>query len=373
MATITNTLNAEELDESFYIANKLETDTVTVSKYWDDNHNQYGSRPSSLDIKLKTNTGQQVISFNFGSGESNTANQWKAILTVPKLKTGNAYKAEEVLANDTNYKCTDSQSEGSDIYFVNKPKTQTLIVEKIWNDGNNENNTRPNEVKFKLQYRLKGSDNDWQNYQDGGFTITSTNADPNDNNYWYYKITNLDVKNEYQVVETGVPNNYTETRNSATSITNTLNWKVVKQSSSTGAKLGGAEFKLTDKDGNDVATGTSTEGTGEITWNVSEGVILNGDYTLTETKAPTGYFISKTPWTLIFVNGILTNATGNENENFEWDNETTLTIKNKVLYSLPSSGGPGTYGFTISGVAILATALLLFINNKRREEEAKRS
>lgn len=372
VATITNTLNAEELDESFYIANKLETDTVTVSKYWDDNHNQYGSRPSSLDINLKTNTGQQVISFNFGSGESNTAKQWKATLTVPKLKTGNAYKAEEVLANDTNYECTNSQSTGSAIYFVNKPKTQTLIVEKIWNDGNNENNTRPNEVKFKLQYRLKGSNDNWQDYQDGDFTITSTNADTNDNNYWYYKITDLDVDCEYQVVETKVPNNYTETRNSATSITNTLNWKVVKQSSSTGAKLGGAEFKLTDKDGNDVATGISTESTGEITWNVSEGVILNGDYTLTETKAPTGYFISENPWTLTFVNGILTNATGNEN--FEWNNTTaTLTIKNKVLYSLPESGGPGTYGFTISGVAILATALLLFINNKRREEEAKRS
>ena len=50
-----------------------------------------------------------------------------------------------------------------------------------------------------------------------------------------------------------------------------------------------------------------------------------------------------------------------------------LTIKNAKLYSLPQSGGPGTYGFTISGVAILATALLLFINNKRREEEAEKS
>lgn len=153
-----------------------------------------------------------------------------------------------------------------------------------------------------------------------------------------------------------------------------MNWKVVKQSSSTEAKLGGAEFKLTDKDGNDVATGISAESTGEITWNVSEGVILNGEYTLTETKAPTGYFISETQWTLTFVNGILTVATGNENKNFNWDARTaTLTIKNKVLYSLPESGGPGIYGFTISGVAILATALLLFINNKQREEEAKRS
>ena len=48
-------------------------------------------------------------------------------------------------------------------------------------------------------------------------------------------------------------------------------------------------------------------------------------------------------------------------------------IENTKLYSLPNSGGPGTYGFTISGVAILATALLLFITNKRKEEEAERS
>ena len=54
-------------------------------------------------------------------------------------------------------------------------------------------------------------------------------------------------------------------------------------------------------------------------------------------------------------------------------NEKIYQLTNAKLYSLPESGGPGTYGFTISGVAILATALLLFINNKRREEEAKRS
>ena len=45
-----------------------------------------------------------------------------------------------------------------------------------------------------------------------------------------------------------------------------------------------------------------------------------------------------------------------------------LTIKNTEIYSLPSSGGPGIYGFTISGVAFITAALLLFINNKRKED-----
>ena len=60
-----------------------------------------------------------------------------------------------------------------------------------------------------------------------------------------------------------------------------------------------------------------------------------------------------------------------DGENLAFD--AVKIVSNTKLYSLPSSGGPGIYGFTISGVAILATALLLFINNKRREEEAKRS
>lgn len=50
------------------------------------------------------------------------------------------------------------------------------------------------------------------------------------------------------------------------------------------------------------------------------------------------------------------------------DDAYVLTIKNNKLYSLPSSGGPGIYGFTISGVAFITAALLLFINNKRKED-----
>ena len=42
-------------------------------------------------------------------------------------------------------------------------------------------------------------------------------------------------------------------------------------------------------------------------------------------------------------------------------------------YKLPSSGSCGTYLFTISGVAILATALLLVMDDKRKEGRARRA
>ena len=68
------------------------------------------------------------------------------------------------------------------------------------------------------------------------------------------------------------------------------------------------------------------------------------------------------------------NGTNKEATQTMWtldEGNLVLTIKNAELYSLPSSGGPGIYGFTISGVAFITAALLLFINNKRKEDKAR--
>ena len=101
-----------------------------------------------------------------------------------------------------------------------------------------------------------------------------------------------------------------------------------------------------------------------------------GNYLLEETEAATGYSLPTNPWRItVEGGGVVTVMDGNGHavEKVSENGTTIYQITNTKVYSLPESGGPGTYGFTISGVAILATALLLFINNKRREEEAKRS
>lgn len=143
--------------------------------------------------------------------------------------------------------------------------------------------------------------------------------------------------------------------------------------------LTGAKFKLEMKDGN---SWKSLENNIEVKNNTSEIELNNlkaGIYKLTETTAPKGYSLlgSSIYFKVATGNVTLVDENGNPAQDSNmWSLNTenkVLTIKNTKLYSLPNSGGPGTYGFTISGVAILATALLLFINNKRREEEAKRS
>ncbi|NSG50206.1 SpaA isopeptide-forming pilin-related protein [Blautia massiliensis (ex Durand et al. 2017)] len=155
----------------------------------------------------------------------------------------------------------------------------------------------------------------------------------------------------------------------------------LKKTDTDNHSLTGAKFKLEIKADDD--KWNTVEENVEVK-NGNSDIELNtlkaGIYKLTETTAPKGYSllgssiyfkVATGNVTLVDENGDPTQASQASNM---WSLENkVLTIKNAKLYSLPESGGPGTYGFTISGVAILATALLLFINNKRREEEATRS
>lgn len=151
----------------------------------------------------------------------------------------------------------------------------------------------------------------------------------------------------------------------------------LKKTDTDNHSLTGAKFKLEMKDGN---SWKSLKNDIEVNNGASDIELNNlktGIYKLTETTAPKGYSLlgSSIYFKVETGNVTLVNENGYPAQASNmWSLENkVLTIKNTKLYSLPESGGPGTYGFTISGVAILATALLLFINNKRREEEAKRS
>ena len=139
-------------------------------------------------------------------------------------------------------------------------------------------------------------------------------------------------------------------------------------------KLSGAEFDLYKANTDGEQTGDPiNQYESDRNGKVSIENLPIGNYVLVERKAPAGYQLSAKPWKIIVGsdrNITVTHGDDTVNPN---GNEKIYQLTNAKLYSLPESGGPGTYGFTISGVAILATALLLFINNKRREEEAKRS
>ena len=143
----------------------------------------------------------------------------------------------------------------------------------------------------------------------------------------------------------------------------------------------GAKFALYEADGNwGKVSKNPVEGyEGIVSGNNGKIEMKNlpvGNYLLYETEAATGYTCPTEPWRIIVGSGgtvTVQDSNGSAIASKSGSEPAIYQLENAKVYSLPESGGPGTYGFTISGVAILATALLLFINNKRREEEAKRS
>ena len=158
--------------------------------------------------------------------------------------------------------------------------------------------------------------------------------------------------------------------------------------------LSGAEFQLhigsvtgdlfTDAKGKNTFT-TAADGRLEI-----NGLDSDVTYYLIETKAPTGYKVVSTPIE-VKINASFTDDTltgydvviGGAITHYSYDeNTTTVTLvntketasnpygfKNTKLSELPSTGGMGTYLFTIIGVVVMAGAAGAFFISRRKGSE----
>lgn len=419
-ATITNTYDTNCKDEEYYIANVLQTENLTVNKTWDDDGNtEY--RPEKLSTTVNVTAGNKTDSYNVdltGTGG------WQKTITVPKLAGDRIYSAEEYLGESSKYtqqgdESIEQTANGCEIFFVNELNWDTVytsfVVKKVWNDDNAAD--RPGSVNFKLQRRQKDPEGTWEDYgSTDGYNLSKDNTihEMVDENKvitsWAMEFTNLPAGYEYRVseetIDSGYQYHYTITSGTTQDIdgkdietniiTNTLNWSLKKTNSpeegENAAFLEGAEFKLEKMEQGDsttlIATGTS-DANGMVIWepqkidSSSDDTYydvqnLNGTYVLTETKAPSGYQLLKSAsWTLTFDNnGMLTNATGS-NDKFDTyisnakgtaTDGIVVTLKNDLLYELPSTGGSGIYWYTLSGTLLMAGAALIVYRQKRKRE-----
>jgi LPXTG-motif cell wall-anchored protein len=143
--------------------------------------------------------------------------------------------------------------------------------------------------------------------------------------------------------------------------------------------LNGAKFKIYNKsDKSSEQIKVSEDGKLEF------DNLKDGKYIIEEVDAPNGYFTLSEPIEVSIKNGILTSTSNllveinsenkvvyldgiriaKELENGTYNYE--ITIFNNLIYELPSSGGSGTYLFTISGVAILMTVFLIVMQDRKR-------
>ena len=124
---------------------EIEVTTITVTKIWDDANDQDGVRPDSVTFTVTGSDGKEYeVEL---SGEGNT---WTADVEVDKYYNG----GEEVTFTVDEAAVTDytKQIDNDSLTITNsyKPGMQTLTVKKVWDDGNDEEGLRPDEITVKL-------------------------------------------------------------------------------------------------------------------------------------------------------------------------------------------------------------------------------
>lgn len=131
--------------------------------------------------------------------------------------------------------------------------------------------------------------------------------------------------------------------------------------------INGRKVEVNKKTTDSEATANYNEADGKLVFNgLAEGI-----YTLTETKAPAGYTLLKNPITIVIEakdDGTINSATV-DNEEKESAKETGVVpveIKNHSGFTLPGTGGMGTYIFTIGGLVVMAGAVLLLVSSKKK-------
>ena len=177
----------------YNIANSHTPETVSVqgTKTWQDNDNQDGVRPEQVTIKLLADgveTGQTAV--------ANAANNWTyEFSNLPKNKAGKAIAysvQEEAVAEYT------ASYQAYNVTNSHTPGQTSHTVQKVWDDGQNQDGLRPVELKVQLYA-------DDQKYGD---EISLTAA-----NNWTYTWSQLPEKAQgkaisYQAREVSVPEGY---------------------------------------------------------------------------------------------------------------------------------------------------------------------
>ena len=194
------TESGEGTEENGYtITNSYTPDTtqITVTKQWEDNNNQDGKRPTSVEVELYKN-GRAT-----GDKKTLTENNWTATFTnLPVYEDGEkiTYTVKEVNVA-SGYTSSGDGTEANQYTITNRytPETTSVSVNKVWNDNNDQDGLRPDEIEVEL---LK-------NGQGTGKTVTL-----NAGNSWRETFDNLPINEDgqkitYTVKEVNVPEGYT--------------------------------------------------------------------------------------------------------------------------------------------------------------------
>ena len=157
----------------------------------------------------------------------------------------------------------------------------------------------------------------------------------------------------------------------------TYQFGLTKTKDAQNTQLDGAEFELSlgnkkinfVKSGNVYTVTSAAIGAADTTTTISAGAVTikglaNGEYTLTEIKAPAGYNKLEDPVIIKIYNGN-GHASLKQDSATEYEYSQTTYVLNTQGTQLPSTGGMGTTMLYVVGGILMVGAAILFVTNKR--------
>ena len=139
---------------------EIETTTLTVTKQWQDEDNQDGLRPERVTAILSVD-GTPIRSL-----ELNAQNEWTATVSGLPVYEGGARIAYSWSEAPVAGYAPTVEADGTATTLINThvPATKSLTVVKVWDDGDNQDGTRPVALQVTLSdgtvVRL-AEENDW--------------------------------------------------------------------------------------------------------------------------------------------------------------------------------------------------------------------
>ncbi len=169
---------------------------ITVEKIWDDNNNNDGARPESIQVQLYANdkASGNPVTLN---EESNWRYTYKDLSKLDATGKEITYTVKEVEV-PTGY---EASVDGYKITNKHEDEKRSIKIDKVWDDSNNKDKIRPNSIKVQI----------YANGEEYGKVITiSGDTD------WTYTAVDLPKYKEgkeinYTIKEVDVPANYTAT------------------------------------------------------------------------------------------------------------------------------------------------------------------
>ncbi|MBE6758823.1 MAG: Cna B-type domain-containing protein, partial [Ruminococcaceae bacterium] len=124
--------------------------SYTVKKVWNDNSDQDGIRPDSVQVTLTGSVNGTVIdAYTQTVPVSGTGNTWTYTFSnLAQKHEGQTivYSVDEANVPDGYEKSVS----GNTITNTHTPATVKVSVNKVWSDGNNQDGTRPGTITFRL-------------------------------------------------------------------------------------------------------------------------------------------------------------------------------------------------------------------------------